>query len=158
MTDIRDGLEAAEAVGGRLLVQRAASGARLIDDCYNANPGSVKAAIDTLASSEGRRILVLGAMLELGDESEAMHREVGEHARTAGIDVLVGVGPELVSAVAAFGEQALHFSDKESAASALAQQIGPKDVVLIKGSRSSAMEVVLEALRAGGEAGRADPC
>ena len=158
LTDIRDGLEAAEAVGGRLRVERATSGARLIDDCYNANPGSVKAAIDTLASSEGRRTLVLGAMLELGDSSHAMHAEVGEYARVAGLDALVGVGPELIPAVEAFGEQGQHFANREDAVTALKSQFGPSDVVLIKGSRSSAMEVVLEALRSAGESGGSDSC
>jgi UDP-N-acetylmuramoyl-tripeptide--D-alanyl-D-alanine ligase len=158
LTDIRDGLESSESVAGRLRVERADGGAKLIDDSYNANPGSVKAAIDTLAECEGRRILVLGAMGELGSESEALHKQVGEQARTAGLDVLIGVGPELEPTVAAFGKQAQYFTSREDAAKSLVHSFGPQDIVLIKGSRSSGMELVLEALRDGSRSGRAQPC
>ncbi|MFT5333473.1 MAG: UDP-N-acetylmuramoyl-tripeptide--D-alanyl-D-alanine ligase, partial [Halioglobus sp.] len=103
MDEIRHGLELVVPVAGRLSVERISSGADVIDDCYNANPGSVRAAIDVLAACQGTRTLVLGAMLELGSESDSMHREIGGYAKDAGVDQLWGVGQEVEVAVAAFG-------------------------------------------------------
>jgi UDP-N-acetylmuramoyl-tripeptide--D-alanyl-D-alanine ligase len=154
LTDIRDGLEALEPVSGRLRVTGSASGADVIDDCYNANPGSVRAAIDMLAGCPGRRTLVLGAMRELGERSEILHREIGEYAAAAGIDRLWGVGPELGVCVAAFGPEGRHFDDRATLLGAMAGQFGEGDTVLIKGSRSAGMEEVLHAL----QAGRAETC
>ena len=114
----------------------------LVNDCYNANPVSMRAALDHLATLEGgRRIAVLGEMGELGPGSPGFHREVGEHARAAGIDLLVGVGEpareyepdELVGA-------------PEEAAELLAAQAQPGDAILVKGSRSAGLEAVAETL------------
>ena len=118
----------------------------MVDDCYNANPGSVRAAIDMLAACPGRRTLLLGAMLELGDNSSVMHREIGAYARAAGIDQLWGVGPELEICVSAFGTNGRHFADRSAALDALDGQFGEGDTVLIKGSRSAGMEQLLHAL------------
>lgn len=153
LTAIRDGLESLQPVEGRLRTVVGRNGAQLIDDCYNANPGSVRAAIDTLAGCAGRRTLVLGAMRELGEEEEKLHREIGDYARSAGLDGLVGVGPELEPTVQAFGAGARHFDTREAAAAALAPELSGDDVLLIKGSRSSGMEHVLHALSAGPMAG-----
>jgi UDP-N-acetylmuramoyl-tripeptide--D-alanyl-D-alanine ligase len=115
----------------------------LVNDCYNANPVSMRAALDHLASLDsGRRVAVLGVMGELGPDSARYHREVGGHARQHGIDVLVGVGEpardydpdELVA-------------DPQDAAELLAAQLEPGDVVLIKGSRSAGLEAVAESLK-----------
>jgi UDP-N-acetylmuramoyl-tripeptide--D-alanyl-D-alanine ligase len=149
LADIRDGLEAMAPVDGRLRTLRSPVGATVIDDCYNANPGSVRAAIDTLAACDGRRTLVLGAMRELGERSAALHREIGEYAAQAGIERLWGVGPELESCVAAFGEEGRHFADRAAAIAALPGQFGTGDTVLIKGSRSAGMEEVLHAFESG---------
>lgn len=146
LTDIRDGLESLLAVEGRTRALRSPQGASVIDDCYNANPGSVRAAIDLLAACEGRRTLILGAMLELGDDSAALHREIGEYARTAGIDQLWGVGPELAQSVEAFGENGRHFVDRSAVLSVLAGAFAAQDTVLVKGSRGAGMEHVLFAL------------
>lgn len=146
LTGIRDGLESLQPVGGRLRSLRSPQGAVVIDDCYNANPGSVRAAIDMLAGCSGRRTLVLGAMLELGDSSNTMHREIGEYALAAGIDQLVGVGPELEVCVNAFGTSGQYFADRDAAVVALDGQFGEGDTVLVKGSRSAGMEQVLHAL------------
>jgi UDP-N-acetylmuramoyl-tripeptide--D-alanyl-D-alanine ligase len=114
----------------------------LVNDCYNANPVSMRAALDHLASLEGtRRIAVLGEMAELGPGAAAHHREVGAHARAEGIDLLIGVGEpardydpdELVGA-------------PEEAAELLAAQLGRGDTILVKGSRSAGLEAVAEAL------------
>lgn len=146
LTEIRDGLESLQPVDGRLRALRALSGATVVDDCYNANPGSVRAAIDLLAACSGRRTLILGAMRELGDNSVALHKEIGEYTKTAGIDQLWGVGPELAVTVDAFGVHGRHFEDRAAVLSALEGAFGAEDTVLIKGSRSAGMEQVLHAL------------
>ncbi|NND69681.1 MAG: UDP-N-acetylmuramoyl-tripeptide--D-alanyl-D-alanine ligase [Halioglobus sp.] len=150
---IRDGLESLRPVEGRLRVLAGVAGAALIDDCYNANPGSVRAAIDTLVDCSGRRTLVLGAMRELGPDADKLHAEIGEYARAAGLDALVGVGAEVAAATDAFGAGARQFATREQAAAALAQELTADDILLIKGSRSSGMELVLHALSAQREAG-----
>jgi UDP-N-acetylmuramoyl-tripeptide--D-alanyl-D-alanine ligase len=114
----------------------------LVNDCYNANPVSMRAALDHLASlNGGRRIAVLGEMAELGGDAPRYHREVGEHARARGVDLLIGVG-----------EQARDYDpdelvgDPEEAAELLAEQLDPGDAVLVKGSRSAGLEAVAETL------------
>ncbi len=153
LAEIGAGLESVRPVAGRLVTARNAAGATVVDDSYNANPGSVRAAIDLLADCEGRRTLVLGAMRELGATSEALHREVGEYARTAGLEGFWGVGPELAVAVAAFGEGGRHFEDRDAAIAATGGAFGGGDTVLVKGSRSAGMEQVLKALLGAGGAG-----
>ncbi|MEM9256039.1 MAG: UDP-N-acetylmuramoyl-tripeptide--D-alanyl-D-alanine ligase [Pseudomonadota bacterium] len=155
LTTIRDGLEALRPTQGRLHPVTVASGACIIDDCYNANPGSVRAAIDLLGSCQGNRVLVLGAMRELGPDSEAMHREIGAHAQTVGIDRLWGVGEELRATVAAFGGGGEWFVDREAAAERACAEFGRGDTVLVKGSRSAGMELVLQALLGPSAAGEA---
>ena len=146
LTDIRDGLESLQPSDGRLRSMVSPLGASIIDDCYNANPGSVRAAIDLLAACSGRRTLLLGAMRELGHGSSELHREVGEYARAAGIDQLWGVGPELEVCVDAFGAGGRYFEDRAAALVAIDRQFGEGDTALVKGSRSAGMEQVLHAL------------
>jgi UDP-N-acetylmuramoyl-tripeptide--D-alanyl-D-alanine ligase len=132
-----------------------ASGAVVINDCYNANPLSMRAALDDLATQEpaGRRIAVLGDMLELGAEEAAAHREIGAHAAQSGVDVLVAVGPLSAAMAETFGGE-LHLAADAGAAAALASElVRPGDVVLVKGSRGIGLEAVAEALlRAGAPA------
>jgi UDP-N-acetylmuramoyl-tripeptide--D-alanyl-D-alanine ligase len=149
LDEIRRGLEQVRPVAGRLSAARTGAGVTVIDDCYNANPGSVRAAIDTLADCSGRRTLVLGAMRELGPDSEAMHREIGDYARQAGIDGFWGVGPELAAAAAAFGEGARHFEDRDALVAVLPADLESGDTLLVKGSRSAGMEHIVEALLGG---------
>lgn len=146
LVEIAEGLRSVRPVAGRLSVCTAIGGATVVDDCYNANPGSVRAAIDLLAGSSGRRTLVLGAMRELGADSESLHREIGEYARRAGIDGFWGVGPELAGAVDVFGDGGQWFEDRDRAAQVAATAFGIADTVLIKGSRSAGMERVLQAV------------
>ena len=153
IAEIREGLEAARPVSGRLVTTVAPCGATVVDDCYNANPGSVRAAIDLLAGCGGRRTLVLGAMRELGPDSEILHREIGVYAREAGIDSLWGVGEELHPAVEAFGQGGRFFADREAALMALPGAFASADTVLVKGSRGAAMEVLLQALLQPGSGG-----
>jgi UDP-N-acetylmuramoyl-tripeptide--D-alanyl-D-alanine ligase len=126
-------------------------GSTLIDDTYNANPASMAAALDVLAAVPGRRIAVLGDMLELGEEEERLHRELGERAARVA-DLLFVVGPRsrwTAAAARAAAPEVRHFERKEGLAAALAAEIRPGDVVLFKASRGMAFETVVEALRAG---------
>ncbi len=114
----------------------------LVNDCYNANPVSMRAALDHLASVEGsRRIAVLGEMAELGPEAPAYHREVGAHARAEGVDLLIGVGEP----ARAYDPDEL-VGDPAEAAELLTAQLEPGDTILVKGSRSAGLEGVAELL------------
>jgi UDP-N-acetylmuramoyl-tripeptide--D-alanyl-D-alanine ligase len=114
----------------------------LVNDCYNANPVSMRAALDHLASLDAtRRIAVLGEMAELGFGAAGYHREIGAHARAAGIDVLIGVGEP----ARAYDPDEL-VGVPEEAAELLAAQLEAGDTVLVKGSRSARLESVAEVL------------
>ncbi len=143
---ISTGFAGLAATGGRLVRRSGRDGLSLIDDSYNANPGSVRAAIDVLAGMSGRRVLALGTMAELGDAADDLHREVGAYAREAGIDALWTAGPHTACAAQAFGAGAEHFGSREALLAALPQLAQSGDVVLVKGSRSAGMEAVVAAL------------
>ncbi len=151
LDDVVQGLDAAEPVPGRQIPHTLRSGVVLIDDSYNANPGSVAAAIAALVQAGGEAWLVLGDMKELGEGAEALHAEIGAQARRAGIARLWTVGELSAAASRAFGDGARHFDQlamlTESLAAALASA-GPGLRCLVKGSRSSAMDKVLAALLA----------
>ena len=148
------GLAAFGGVPGRLQRRVAPSGVVVIDDTYNANPESMKAAISVLAAEPGRRLFVMGDMGELGDESGVMHAEVGEFAREAGIDALMAVGEASRQAVQAFGRGATHFDDVEPLIRAVSREAERGATVLVKGSRFMRMERVSDAI-AGKAAGHA---
>jgi UDP-N-acetylmuramoyl-tripeptide--D-alanyl-D-alanine ligase len=127
------------------------NGIRFIDDSYNANPDSMKAALRTLVEldTDGRRVAVLGQMSELGEESERGHREVGEAAAAFGIDELIAVGAtgaEIARAAQQAGlRKSTSVQEAEEAAERLGETASPGDLILVKGSRSARMERVLEA-------------
>jgi len=152
LEEIARGLAAARPPAGRLTWRRAGD-VRILDDSYNANPASVRAALDTAAAHRGagRLVVVLGDMLELADP-EAAHAEVGRHAATAGAALLVGVGRWTrltVEAAAAAGvPEAHHVAGVEDAVAHLLKRVGPGDLVLVKGSRGMRMERVADALTA----------
>ena len=141
---ITNGLEAFNPVAGRMQLHTLPDGHQLIDDSYNANPDSVRAAIDVLAGLPGRRTLVLGTMGEIGENSPAMHAEVGAYARERGIDMLFTFGSDAAHAAQAFGGGAQSFDDIPRLIAALADQ--PPGHVLVKGSRSTRMERVIEGI------------
>ncbi len=145
---ITAGLSDYRGVKGRLQRKDAARGAALIDDTYNANPDSVKAAIAVLAAVPGTRILVLGDMGELGPAAPELHAEVGACAKAAGIDALYGLGPLSVQAVKAFGAGARHCASLEEIVRSVVPELGPQVSVLVKGSRYMQMERVVAALAA----------
>jgi UDP-N-acetylmuramoyl-tripeptide--D-alanyl-D-alanine ligase len=125
-----------------------ASGATVVNDCYNANPLSMRAALDDLATQEtaGRRVAVLGDMLELGPGEREHHREIGAYAASAGVELLIAVGPRSASMLDTFPGEAFAVADAAAAATLAAELIAPGDVVLVKGSRGVGLEVVAEAL------------
>ncbi len=147
---IRNGLAGLRPVRGRLQPRRGVNGMQLIDDSYNANPDSVATAIEVLVSAPGRRILVLGDLAELGRDAPALHAGLGERARRCGVERLYGVGPLSRAAVDRFGTGASWLEDSERLTAALLQACGPGDFLLIKGSRSSRMDLVADALATGG--------
>jgi len=141
------------AVAGRLEAKTLPGGARLIDDSYNANPASVKAGLRALAGVAGPHWLVLGEMRELGEDSAALHAEVGEFARQSGVARLLAVGDDARHAVEAFGTGATWFASVEDLTASLAAELVPGVTVLVKGSRANRLERVATALGAGaGEA------
>jgi UDP-N-acetylmuramoyl-tripeptide--D-alanyl-D-alanine ligase len=120
-------------------------GVAIVNDCYNANPMSMRAALDHLAEAPAqRRIAVLGWMAELGPDAERFHREIGEHARACGIDLLIPVGADAARLYAdGFGGDVEPVATPEEAAHVLERVAQPGDRVLIKGSRSAGLERVL---------------
>jgi UDP-N-acetylmuramoyl-tripeptide--D-alanyl-D-alanine ligase len=144
------GLSAFRPLAGRLEAKTAVEGAAVIDDTYNANPDSVRAAIAVLARAGGRRWLVLGDMGEVGNQGIAFHREIGEYARAAGIDRLLTTGLLAAHAVASFGPGGEHFDDIDALIAATGAKLranGASSVtLLVKGSRFMRMERVVAAL------------
>jgi len=145
---IATGLAMFSAVGGRGVRVRCPSGAELIDDSYNANPDSVRAAIDLLVSMPAPRVLVLGDMGEVGDRGKEYHREVGAYAKTRGVETLLAMGAATRHACAAFGAGAEHFSDVDVLVERSRQFAQPGTTLLVKGSRFMRMERVAAALGA----------
>ncbi|MBW3550530.1 MAG: UDP-N-acetylmuramoyl-tripeptide--D-alanyl-D-alanine ligase [Proteobacteria bacterium] len=168
---IAAGLAAAQAVAGRLVARPLGGNAVLIDDSYNANPGSLAAAIDLLAEAPGDAWLVLGDMRELGDDAQAMHAEAGRRAKAAGIQRLYALGPLSAAAAQAFGDGGAEYDSHAALIAALRDDLaraggasapippgGPTGAqaspteagggvrVLVKGSRGSAMDKIVTAL------------
>lgn len=142
------GLEKVAAVPGRLLRRQAAHGAWLLDDTYNANPSSLRAGLEVLAAESSERWLVLGDMAELGAQAARLHAEAGQLARRLGVHRLFAVGPLAASAAEQFGSGGEHFENKTDLIARLTELLQPGVTLLVKGSRSSGMEQVVEALLA----------
>ncbi len=147
------GLAAFRAVRGRLVALRARSGAVVLDDTYNANPDSMRAAIDVLAAVPGTRWLAMGDMGEVGAAGPAFHAEVGRYAHERGVARLFALGDEARASAAAFGPGAAHFASAEALAAALVREAGSDVTVLVKGSRFMRMERVVDALTGRGAEG-----
>ncbi|MGC1457844.1 MAG: cyanophycin synthetase, partial [Steroidobacteraceae bacterium] len=152
LAEIARGLAAARPVPGRLQFKRAASGAWIVDDSYNANPSSVQAAIEVLAQLDGHRWLVFADMGELGDYATESHRQVGLAARAAGIERLFATGTLAQLAVETFGAGASWFAGTGALAGGLNAELsgmGPAAAavrMLVKGSRFNRLEQVVAAL------------
>lgn len=152
LESVRDGLAAFVGVKGRLQRKDGLNGAVVLDDTYNANPDSVRAGIDVLAATVGRKILVLGDMGEIGDMTGQFHDEVGGYAKSQGIDRLLAFGESSVLAAHNFGAGGEHFRKIEDLVVALTAEMAAGTTVLIKGSRFMRMERVVDAVLADGEA------
>jgi len=143
---IVQGLESFVPVNGRLQHKRGRDGATVIDDTYNANPDSVKAAIDVLALAPAPRVLVLGDMGEVGSEGRKFHEEIGAYASGRGIDHLLTLGELAASAANAFGARARHHDSLDTLNEAVSTLVAPHTTVLVKGSRFMRMERVVQHL------------
>lgn len=149
---IGTGLEAVHPVPGRLCWSEGIRGARVLDDSYNANPGSLRVALEVLTAGREAPWVVLGDMGELGDSAQQFHADAGAAIRAAGVVRLFTVGRNAAAAAEAFGEGAQHFSDQEQLMEALRGAVTGTEAILVKGSRSMAMERVVAALRASADA------
>ena len=128
---------------------RLAEGIVVISDCYNANPMSMRAAIeDLVATAPARRVAVLGDMLELGPDSPALHREIGEHASALGVELLIAVGPLAAEISRTFGGKAHAVPDAAAAGELLGEVLLAQDTVLVKGSRGVGLERAVESVSA----------
>ncbi len=148
---MRAGLAGFGGVPGRQQRRRGPGGSLVIDDSYNANPESMKAAAQVLAQEHGRKVLVMGDMGELGADAAAMHAEVGAFARDAGIDALMALGEASRHAVQAFGKGAAHFDDIDALTKAAQREAAGGAAILVKGSRFMRMERVADALAGKGD-------
>ena len=144
---IATGLSQFAGVKGRLQVKEGFAGAKVIDDTYNANPMSMKAAIDVLKASAGERVFVMGDMAELGADAASMHAEIGAYAKTAGIEKFFALGALTKNAVIAFGENAAHFETLDTLVESLKSMMNAQATLLVKGSRSMRMERVVDAIQ-----------
>lgn len=140
---VKTGLEKLKTISGRLEVKRGISGARIIDDTYNANPASVAAGLQVLREFSGERVLVLGDMGELGSAAADIHFRVGELANRIGVQRLFTIGELSRVSVAAFGKGARHFESHEALIEALQDCLHAEMTVLIKGSRVMRMERIV---------------
>ena len=144
--EIARGLARYETVGRRSRVVKTGY-CTLVDDCYNANPTSDSAAIDSLSSLGGRRVCILGDMLEMGENAPALHRSVGEYAAAHGVDLVITQG-ELAKHIAeGAGETGVYFRDRAELLSKLPELIRPGDAVLVKASHGAHFEEISEAVK-----------
>lgn len=150
------GLEKFTGVSGRLQYKQARGGAVVIDDTYNANPASLKAAISVLAEVAGYRVLVLGDMGELGENAAEFHAQIGVAAREADIEKLYGLGELSRNAVREFGLGAQHYGNAEELCAALEGELKAGTTVLVKGSRFMKMERVVKYLESGQRQGASE--
>lgn len=146
LENIASGLQTFSSVSGRLDMRKGLKGSYIIDDTYNANPLSLSAAIDVLTETEGESYLVLGDMAELGKLSDELHFEAGKQAKQMGVKKLFAMGELSRNAVRGFGEGAGFYEDRNTLIKAVVENIAASTTVLVKGSRSMAMENVVRAL------------
>lgn len=147
LTAIQKGLHEVQAEKRRLVEQQIPGGAAMIDDSYNANPLSMRAAIAILARRSGERILVMGDMRELGEDARLYHQQIGLDAKNSGIDHLFCFGDLSRHAAQAFGRRAYFFADQKELIQALKPYMRESVTVLVKGSNSMQMDKVVSALR-----------
>lgn len=143
LVTIKEGLEQVEPAPHRMRPHQLKNGACIIDDTYNANPFSLQAAVDTLATFSGTKIVVLGDMRELGPDAKHLHFSAGENMVAAGIDYLFTLGELSAATTESFGKNAQHFTERTALLAALQPHVTANTTILIKGSRSMQMETIL---------------
>ncbi len=143
---IKNGIEHFQNVGSRNNIIRT-RGMIVIDDCYNANPTSTKAGLNTLSNFEGRKVALLGDMKELGTDELKLHKEVGAYAKEKGIDLLIAVGELSKATAEGFGENAVYFDTVEDCIARITDLLKEGDAVLIKASHSMHFEKIVDALK-----------
>jgi UDP-N-acetylmuramoyl-tripeptide--D-alanyl-D-alanine ligase len=146
LSSIKTGLETILPAPGRLQLHKLENGVNIIDDTYNANPFSLKAAVDTLATFAGKKILVLGDMKELGTDAKSLHQTAGDIIRAAGINYLFTFGELSANTTHAFGDGAYHFKEQTQLLDALKPYLYNQTTILVKGSRSMRMEKIIAGL------------
>ncbi|MDH5409056.1 MAG: UDP-N-acetylmuramoyl-tripeptide--D-alanyl-D-alanine ligase [Gammaproteobacteria bacterium] len=146
LENIKSGLEKMQSVPGRLQIKLGINKSRLIDDTYNANPSSVTAALDVLGDFDGQHFMALGDMGELGSDEQELHRKVGEQARAKGVNKLYTIGKLAEHAAKEFGDFGYSFDAHASMIEAISKDLNKDSTLLVKGSRRSHMERVVEAL------------
>jgi UDP-N-acetylmuramoyl-tripeptide--D-alanyl-D-alanine ligase len=146
LEDVAAGLGNVKPVKGRLELRAAVNGAVIVDDSYNANPGSLKAGLDAFRAFGGARWLVLGDMMELGAASDQLHREIGAYARESGIDRLLAVGGHAKGAAEEFGPGGAWFETVDDLIAEARRTLHADVAVLVKGSRANRLERVTQAL------------
>lgn len=147
LEQIQLGLSRFNGVAGRMQPRRLSNGAIIIDDSYNASPSSAKVAITALAQMKGQTTFVLGNMGELGEDAERLHVEIGQFARDQGITNLIAIGDLAASAADAFGAGATSYLNKQGAIDQLLNNLCPESRILVKGSRTSRMEDVVNSIQ-----------
>ena len=144
---IKSKIEDFIAVSSRLKLHKLHNNINIIDDCYNANPSSFKAALDYLSKTEGTKIVLMGDMVELGKDSKFFHKEIGEYAKKLNIDKFISIGVNSKFASDVFSQDGKHFTDHNSLKSYLNNNISSNSYILIKGSRSARLEEYVDYLK-----------
>ena len=143
---IKKGIESFENVGSRNHIIHT-RGMTVIDDCYNANPTSTKAGLNTLSNFSGRTVALLGDMKELGADELALHKEVGAYAKDKGVDLLIAVGALSKATAEGFGDGAVYFDTVEDCIAAIGDLLKEGDAVLVKASHSMHFETIVASLK-----------
>jgi len=147
LAQIKYKIESFIAVSSRLKLHKLSNNINIIDDCYNANPSSFKAALDYLSKTVGKKIVLMGDMVELGKDSKFFHKEIGEYAMKLDVDKFISIGADSKLASDIFGANGKHFTDQNSLKSYLNNSIESNSYILIKGSRAAKLEEYVDYLK-----------
>lgn len=148
LEEIKAGIESYETISGRNHTIKT-DNYTILDDCYNANPMSMKSALNIISKSKGRRVAILGDMFELGEDEEALHREVGTYAGKSSLDVLICAGERckyLAEEARKYGKQVYHFTDREEVIANLPQLLRRGDTIVVKASHGMGYQRIVEYL------------
>lgn len=148
LAEIKEGLEKFNGVDGRLTIKTGRNGSKIIDDSYNANLHSVKAAIDVLSNTKNERIFILGELAEAGNSLTEQYKEIGKYSKDKNIQYLFTCGSHSQNALQTFGSQGKHFNSQQSLLEFIHEKLNANTSILVKGSRSAHMENIINHLMA----------